>query len=84
MVSKAPQKTGPNYNKKSSIIDWAYTRKEFRDSKWTPKYLCNFFYFNPIETLWCKYHENLSIRKSHTWAPSSSINCTTVFSDFGT
>ncbi len=23
----------------------------------------------PIETLWCKNHQNLSDRKSHTWAP---------------
>ncbi len=34
------------------------------------------FYFNPkdappppIETLWCKNHQNPSYRKSHTWAP---------------
>jgi hypothetical protein len=23
----------------------------------------------PIETLWCKNHQNPSYRKSHTWAP---------------
>jgi hypothetical protein len=37
------------------------------------------FYFNPkiapppIETLWCKNHQNPSDRKSHTWAPLSLI-----------
>jgi hypothetical protein len=37
-----------------------------------------FFYSNPkvapIETLWCKNHENPSDGKSHTWAPETKTN----------